>query len=150
MADFHVVRHLNEIVEFHAAAYKGAAHGRAVYGGVGSDFDIVFNLYDANLLYLVIYSVGIGRESEAVGSDYSTAVQHTATSYAAVILNFHTRINRRIIAYLNTVADIGLRIDFYVFAEFHTAPYVGESADVARLRHNCVFRNMARFFFALK
>src|SRR2546427_403326 len=56
LADLDVVAHLNQVVNFGAAAYAGCSQGATVYGGVGANLNLVFQQY-------IVADLGSGVDS---------------------------------------------------------------------------------------
>ena len=131
MTDLDVVGYLDEVVELHATFDESAAHSGTVDSGVRTNLDIVLNLYNANLLDLVVYAIGIGSEAKAVGTDNCTAVEHTTCANTTAMVYFYTGVNGGIVANDGSVADIGLRIDLDILSNPDTTANVGKCTDIA-------------------
>ncbi len=86
-ADFHVVRDLDEIIQFRAAPHNRGFQRTAVDAGVRSDFDIVFDDHAANLRELDV-AVPILHKAESIGSDHSARVDDH------IVSDFHVGIDR--------------------------------------------------------
>jgi hypothetical protein len=73
LADLHVVRDLNQIIDFYAAADVGRLERSAVDGSVCSNFHIVPDMHRADLgkLPMAPFTINI---SETVGADNDTGV----------------------------------------------------------------------------
>ena len=85
-ADVHVVRDLNQIVEFDAIFQDGVTQGPSVHAGVGANFHIVADADRAELFDLVPAALH-GRKAKAVGANDHATVQDTAITQDAVVAN---------------------------------------------------------------
>ena len=70
------VAYLDEVVDFGSGADTGLADGGAVDGGVGLDFDGIFEDGGAGLDDLGPAAFGVLGEAEAVGSDDRAVLEH--------------------------------------------------------------------------
>ena len=129
-AYYDVVTYLDEVVEFHAAAYDRRAHSRAVYAGVCAYLHIVFYHDVAYLWYFGIRTVGIGGESETVGAYYRSGMYGYIVAYAASCVYLDPGVYRRPFAYCDTVAYVDMRIYACAVAYFRAGFYYRESSYV--------------------
>lgn len=112
-----------------------AAHCGTVDGGVGTDLDIVIDLYDSYLFDLVVMSLAVRSESEAVGTHHGTRMDGAASTYAAAMIHYGAGIHGSVGTYCHSVADVGVGIYFHVLAKGYSFGHIGACADVASGRH---------------
>ena len=94
LADFDIVRYLHQVVEFHATGYVCAAHCGTVDGGVGTDLDIVIDLYDSYLFDLVVMSLAVGANPKPSAPTHGTRMDGAASTYAAAMIHYGARDTR--------------------------------------------------------
>src|SRR5690348_7193127 len=104
-ADLASVSHLNEIVDFCAAADARFADGGAVNRAIGLNLDVVFDDGDAGLLHFVPAAVRFAREAEAVAADYHSVLENDAVADAAIFADDGMAVREEV------VADAGAAID---------------------------------------
>lgn len=81
---------LNQVVDLGARANAGFADGGAVYGGVGLDFDVVFEDRGAGLQNLVPggaaeFGSRIAGKAEAVAADDGAILQNNVVAELALL-----------------------------------------------------------------
>ena len=64
-ADGGVVTDLDEVVDFGTPADAGLFKAGSVDGGVGANFDVIFEDDDAHLVLLLMFSLGVGGVAKA-------------------------------------------------------------------------------------
>ena len=148
MADFYVMRNLNEVVKLDAMVDMGRAHCGAVAGGIRTDLYIIFHNNNSYLLDFVIYTGSVRGESESVGTDDSSGMDYAAIAYLAVVIYLGSGVDDGIIADNHAVADISLRINLYAFADNSPFADISEGSDVAIIRDNDTVGYMARLLYA--
>src|SRR5690606_15527475 len=94
-ADLDIVRDLDQIVQFSAAADHGLAQGGAIDGGVGADLDVVLDHHHAQLRNFVIAAVAKGK-AKAVGADHSAAMDDDPIADAALFPHRHVGIEHAV------------------------------------------------------
>jgi hypothetical protein len=75
--DHDVVRNLHEIIDLNAFLDPCPAKSRPVHGCVRTDFDVVTDLYDPELLKLLLPAINHFK-TESIGSNYRAAVDDYA------------------------------------------------------------------------
>ena len=130
VADDDIVRHHDEVVEFDAMLNLGAAHCRAVDASVRPDLDIVLDDDYSDLLNLVVDTILVGCETEAVGTNYDARVEHATRTDFASLVDLDARVNDSSLADGDPVANVSLGIDFGAVSHFRLVAYVGEGSYV--------------------
>lgn len=116
-SDMDVVADLDLIVELDAVCYHGVVEGAAIYGGIGTDLDVVADDDAADLRDLEPGTVALSCEAEAVCPYHCTRVHNRTAAYYAVGIYADIGIKLRISADDRTLADDTARTDLYAFAD---------------------------------
>src|SRR5512139_55120 len=85
LADYDVVRYLDQIINFDAFFYPGLAECGAIDGGIRSYFHILVNLNNAHLFYLQISRARIGIPKTISTHDDSGMQDNTLADYAPLV-----------------------------------------------------------------
>ena len=124
LADLDVVADVHEVVNFRAATDAGFVEGSAVDGGVGADFDIVFDHQASDLGgLLVASSFRIADVAEACTAQNSAGLHDDAVAESCARVDGDVRIeaamasDHDVVADYCTWADGGFIADLDVFAE---------------------------------
>ena len=142
--DVGVVGNLNQVVELHALANVGRAHGRAVNASVGTNLHIILDGYDTNLRNLVV-SIRSWSEAEAISTDDTTCMESHVIAELTAVINGYVRVDEGILANLHTLADVGVRINLATFAHLGTIADISESANIDVLCHLSLWRNKSQW-----
>ena len=94
------------------------AHRSPVDSGVGAYFYIVFNYHIADLGNLQITAVLFRGKSKAVASHNNSRMENAILADNAPLVYFNTCVKSRVVSNNNTVANIALRVYFYVLSYF--------------------------------
>src|SRR3546814_14863042 len=72
---FHIVGHLDQIVQLHTFANNGSAHCGPVNGIIGANLNIVFNNHISNLAHLGIRTIRLRRKSKAIAANHRAGMR---------------------------------------------------------------------------
>ena len=145
--DVGVVGNLNHIVELHALANIGRAHGRAVNASVGTNLHIILDGNDTDLRNLVV-SIRTWSEAEAISTDDATCMKSHVIAELTAVINGYVRVDEGILAHLHTLADVSVRINLATFAYLCAIADIGESTDIDILSHLSLWRNESQWIDA--
>ena len=123
---------LYQIIQLYTFLDNGTAHRGAVDTGIGTNFNIVFNGYDADLWNFLI-AVGRGSKTKAVSSYHGTGVQYHVGTNLAVVINRYVRVEQGVAADFDVVADASVCHDLRMVADDDVLAYVHEWFDVTIL-----------------
>jgi hypothetical protein len=107
----------------------------AIYGGVGADFHVIADQHTTDLRNLHPARVSLAGETEAVGTDHRTGMQHAAITDDTARVKRHPRMQPRgradhaIIAHHGTRADHGRCTDAYACTDDRACCNVGGRVD---------------------
>jgi len=120
LADYNVVRDLNEIIDLHATSDDRFTEGRPIHCGIGADFNVILDDDDPRLGNL---DPLLARASitEAVAADYDTGVERDPITQTAPLAHDNVRMKHAV------------RADLHLFADKHTGKNHRSLAD-ARVR----------------
>src|SRR5690606_36306360 len=113
LADLHVVRDMDQVVEFHAFAQDGAAERSAIDRTVRADLHIILDHHVADLRDLLAATRSRG-ETDTIAADHCAAVNDTVLSDYAIRVGLHPGENDRALTDRHIVADEALRMDLHV------------------------------------
>ena len=126
----HIVRQMDEIIQFHAFVDMCRAHRGAVDGGVGPDFHVVVDDHIAHLRNLLVMAISLWREAETIGAEHCSRMEDAIFANDRVAIQLHARIQHRIVADDAAVADIHLGIELHVVTDFGVLAHEGELAKI--------------------
>src|SRR5690606_11624582 len=107
LSDFNLVRNLHKVVEFSALQNDRRSHGRPVSYRIGAYFDVIFDLYVANLADLLVSAIFPRRKPKTIAADYRSRMnRQMRTDYANVVYR-NSRKQRRV------VSDSSIRTDYH-------------------------------------
>lgn len=118
LAHLDIMSNLAEIVDFHAVVDDGGADLGLVYAGIGSYFHIVAYYDIAGVLDFAVSPVLKRSKAETVRTYYSIGVNDDVVADFHSRIYFHSRINDASAAYLDSLADIDLFVDFREIPHF--------------------------------
>src|SRR5581483_12332699 len=104
LSDAHVVSDLHEVIDLRSLSDHRFAERSAIDARVRADLDVVFDAHDADLRNLAMTAAHLD-ESEAIGADDHAAMQDASLADSGAVVNRHVRINERVVADLDVVAD---------------------------------------------
>ncbi|MNE31350.1 hypothetical protein D3C80_1249140 [compost metagenome] len=140
VADLHVVRDHDLVVQLHAVADQGIGQGTAVDGGVGTHLDVVAQGHAADLRDLLPDALLVG-EAEAFAADYRAGLDHHPLADLHVVIEGHA--GRQPATFTDDAAgadhavgtqghagaDLRVRLDHYVGADAGTRVDLGVGRD---------------------
>src|SRR5690606_21861177 len=136
LSDFNIVRNLNKVVEFYALPNNGRSHGRSVNYLIVAYFDVIFDLYVANLADLLVSAIFPRRKPKTIAADYRSRMnRHMRTDYAIVVYRNSRKKS-------SVVADSGIVTDVHVGIYLTIVAYYGVFIDVGKCRNIYVFSNL--------
>src|SRR5690606_5331708 len=69
-ANFHIMRYLNQVVEFYPAMNDRGSYRSPIDSGVGSDLYFIFNNYLPHLGYFFILAISLWCKPESIASNH--------------------------------------------------------------------------------
>ena len=121
--------HLDEVVELHATADDGLAHGAAVDARVGAYLHIVLDDHNAYLRNLVV-AILVGGEAEAVGTDHTARMDGDAVAHLTPLIDGHVGIEQTLLADGHPVAYDHVGIDLGAIADGGAIANTGKGTNV--------------------
>src|SRR5207248_7790933 len=107
LADLHIVSNVNQVIDFCATADACDIQSAAVNGGVGSNFDIVFDFQFPDLgKFLIMPGLFIAYIAESITAEYCAGLDHYAIAQAGA------GIDRDVGMQLTIVSDDDVRADY--------------------------------------
>jgi len=104
LADYNVVRDLNEIVDLHATSDDRFTEGRPIHCGIGADFNVILDDDDPRLWNLDPL-LARTRITEAVAADYNTGVERDPITQTASLAHDNVRMKHAVRADLHLFAN---------------------------------------------
>ena len=147
LANISVVSYLNEVVEFHTLTDIGTSHSRTVNTSVGTYLYIVLNGDNAYLRNLVV-TVGTRCKAESIGTYYTACMKSYVVAQLAAMINSHVRIDECVLSYLDTFANVGMRINLAAFAHLSSIADISKSSYVNTLGYLSLGRNESQWIYA--
>jgi len=93
LADLAVVANVHQVVDFCASGYAGCVQCTAINGGVGADFDVIFDFEAADLRKLFITAGRlIAHVAEAIAAEHRARVNDDSVSEACTGIDRDVRI----------------------------------------------------------
>ena len=133
--------YLYQVVQFYTSSYYSAAHGRAVYTGIGAYLHIVLKHHIAYLWYLVIaVGLGVRGKPEAVGTYYTSGVYGIVVAQLAVVVDGYIGIYDAVLAQYHVVAYRCVGIYLTAIAYHGVLADIGKGSDELFFVHKVHFR----------
>ena len=120
---------LYEIVEFCATAYHSVTHSSSVDGGVGTNLIVALKDNIAYLRDLLIFAVH-RSEAEAVCTYHTSSMKYCVIANHTVVIDFRTSIDNTVLAHLDVLAEIDLRVNLRTFADGHALGNIGKGTHI--------------------
>jgi hypothetical protein len=127
-ADPHVMADLHEVVDLRPFADDGLAEGGTVDGRAGADLHVVLDAHDPDLRDLVVLTLIVGGEAEAVRADHHAAVDDAPPADPAAVVDRDVGKDDRAVADERAGLDGDVRVDHHVLADDRIRPDGGEPA----------------------
>ena len=128
LAYFNVVRYLHQVINLRAAADAGGTQRSPVDGRIGADFNVVFNLHPADLLYFLVLGAGPG-ETETVGADHHSRMKDDVVADFTFGHDFDPGVEPAIITELDVLTDKYRRHKLAVVTDTSAPTDMAEGAD---------------------
>ena len=116
-AENHIVTDLNLVVYFGALTDPRFPEAGTVNGGVRSDFDIIVNLHDTNLVDFPVASVD-KFVAKPIGSQHHPGMEADPVAEHGVVIKSDPRMQEAVAANFGAFPDKTARSDFGAFADF--------------------------------
>ncbi len=90
LADTHIVRNLDQVIQLNTIADDGIAERAAINRRIGADFNLVADKH-APYLRDLLPSFSISGKTKAVAADYRARLEQTFIAYHAAFADKHVR-----------------------------------------------------------
>ena len=118
LADFDIVSQMAKDIDLGTAADDGIIHRTVVDGGAGADFDVVADDGAAELADVMVMSLFVCREAEALPAYDGMRAKDDTVTQDAVLVYDSPRIQLAVFAELRLLSDVAVRIDDAAVSDF--------------------------------
>jgi hypothetical protein len=108
--DNHVVRDLDQVIDFDTPTNEGSSEGSAVYCGVGTYLHVVLQFNDSHL-WNFNAPLAFPRVSKPIAPDDHSGVQHHSVSEPTPVAHSDVRVQHTILSNLNSLSYKYTRVE---------------------------------------
>src|SRR5690606_19839409 len=141
---------LDQVVQLDARAYQCGITGEcgAIDHRIGSNGHIIFNHNPSKLRNGLIGTIFLRGESESIASNDGSGMDDAIATDDRIGIDAHAGMKDGIVSYSYVIANVSVRVDFYVVTDAGIVSDIRERTPVNILSQRAVLSNITGFFHA--